>query len=416
MSAFGAAVNIMGEMHADDMNLVREFAVNGSEAAFATLVGRHINLVYSAALRQLGNAHEAEEVAQAVFIILARKAGNLRRGTILSGWLYQTAQLTAANFRRAAIRRQRRVQEAFMQFSEQSQPDVYWHRLAPLLEEAMSRLGQKERNAVVLRFFEGCTVREVAAALGLREDAAQKRVNRGTTKLREYFVRRGIQVSTAALLASIGTHSVQAAPMGLTKTISAVAITKGTAASTSTLTLVKGALKIMAWTKAQTIIAVGVGVLLAAGTATVVEKIRQPHEPIYQGKPLSVWLKQYDLTKLSNGSIDWKTYGARFRETNKVVQQAGTNAIPTLLRLLQEENIKKHNVDNNGEEVDMAFAALGGNAKDSVPSLIEIYGRNPAARGDVLYSLNCIGTNADVPIDWLLPKLKDPDPQIRAGI
>ncbi|HEX7577761.1 MAG TPA: sigma factor, partial [Verrucomicrobiae bacterium] len=90
----------------------------GSEAAFATMVRRHVNLVYSAALRQLGNAPEAEEVAQNVFIILARKAGGLRRGTILSGWLYQTAQLTAANFQRAAIRRQHREQEAFMQFYE----------------------------------------------------------------------------------------------------------------------------------------------------------------------------------------------------------------------------------------------------------------------------------------------------------
>src|ERR1700679_570607 len=169
-------------MHADDMNLVREYAANGSEAAFATLIQRHVNLVYSAALRQLGNAHEAEEVAQAVFIILSRKAGSLRQGTILSGWLYQTAQLTAANYRRTTIRRQHREQEAFMQFSEHSQPDVHWHRLAPLLEEAMSRLGQKERDAVVLRFFENCTVREVAAALGVREDAAQKRVNRGTEK------------------------------------------------------------------------------------------------------------------------------------------------------------------------------------------------------------------------------------------
>lgn len=77
----------MGQMHADDMDLVRDFAANGSEAAFATLVGRHVNLVYSAALRRLGNTHDAGEVAQAVFIILAKKAGSLRRGTILSGWL-----------------------------------------------------------------------------------------------------------------------------------------------------------------------------------------------------------------------------------------------------------------------------------------------------------------------------------------
>jgi uncharacterized protein (TIGR03435 family) len=267
----------MGQMHADDMDLVRDFAANGSEAAFATLVGRHVNLVYSAALRRLGNTHEAEEVAQAVFIILARKAGGLRRGTILSGWLYQTAQLTAANFHRAALRRQRREQEAFMQFSEQSEPDVSWHRLSPLLEEAMMRLGPKERDAVVLRFFENRTVREVASALGLREDAAQKRVNRATDKLRDYFVRRGVQVSTAALLASIGTHAVQAAPAELGGKIAATAALKGAAGSGSMLTLIKTTLKIMAWTKAKTAIVVGASVLLAAGTATVTVKKIQEH-------------------------------------------------------------------------------------------------------------------------------------------
>ncbi len=262
----------MGQMHADDMDLVRDFAVNGSETAFATLVGRHVNLVYSAALRRLGNAHEAEEVTQAVFIILAKKAGSLSRGTILSGWLYQTAQLTAANFQRAALRRQHREQEAFMQFSEQSEPDVSWHRLSPLLEEAMARLGPKDRDAVVLRFFENRTVREVASALGLREDAAQKRVNRATDKLRDYFVRRGVQVSTAGLLASIGTHAVQAAPVELGGKIAATAALKGAAGGGSMLTLIKTTLKIMAWTKAKTAIVVGMGVLLAAGTTTVTVK------------------------------------------------------------------------------------------------------------------------------------------------
>ena len=268
----------MGQMHADDMDLVRDFAANGSEAAFATLVGRHVNLVYSAALRRLGNTHEAEEVAQAVFIILAKKAGGLRRGTILSGWLYQTAQLTAANFHRATLRRQRREQEAFMQFSEQSQPDVSWHRLGPLLEEAMVRLGPKERDAVVLRFFENRTVREVASALGLREDAAQKRVNRATDKLRDYFIRRGVQVSTAALFASIGTHAVQAAPAALGGKIAATAALKGAAGSGSMLTLIKTTLKIMAWTKAKTAIVVGATVLLAAGTTTVTLKEIQKRE------------------------------------------------------------------------------------------------------------------------------------------
>src|SRR5437660_8629912 len=119
-------------MHADDMALVREFAAGDSQEAFATLVRRHVNLVYSVALRRLGNPHEAEEVTQAVFVILARKAAGLRAGTVLSGWLYQTAQLTSANFQRAAIRRQRREQEAFMQFAEPAGPDDSWRQLGPL--------------------------------------------------------------------------------------------------------------------------------------------------------------------------------------------------------------------------------------------------------------------------------------------
>ena len=99
----------------DDHELLAEYARTESEAAFAALVARYVNLVYSAALRFTGNPHHAEEITQAVFIILARKAGGLRRGTVLSGWLYQTARLTAANFVKGEIRRQRREQEAYMQ-------------------------------------------------------------------------------------------------------------------------------------------------------------------------------------------------------------------------------------------------------------------------------------------------------------
>ncbi len=108
----------------DDMDLVGRYAAGNADDAFAELVRRYINLVYSVALRRLGNPHQAEEVTQAVFIILARKAASLRPGTILPGWLYQTAQLTAANFQRSTLRRQRLEQEALMQFVQDSQTDV----------------------------------------------------------------------------------------------------------------------------------------------------------------------------------------------------------------------------------------------------------------------------------------------------
>src|SRR6185369_5326318 len=212
-----------------------------------------------------------------------RKAASLRAGTVLSGWLYQTAQLTAANFQRAAVRRQRREQEAFMQSAQESEPDNSWRQLGPLLEEAMAGLGSKDRDAVVLRFFENRTVREVAAALGLQEAAAQKRVNRATEKLRQFFLKRGLQVSTVALLASIGTHAVQAAPAGLVSTI-AVTAPKAAVASASTLTLIKTTLKIMAWTKAKTA-AAGVAILALAGVIATTVIVHQHHAQTPVARP-----------------------------------------------------------------------------------------------------------------------------------
>jgi uncharacterized protein (TIGR03435 family) len=256
----------------DDHELLAEYARSESEAAFATLVERHVNLVYSAGLRFTGNPHHAEEITQAVFVILARKAGGLRRGTVLSGWLYQTARLTAANFVKGEIRRQRREQEVYMQSALTEPEPAAWEQIAPLLDEAMGHLGETDRNAVVLRYFENKTARQVAAALKLTEAAAHKRVNRALEKLHRYFSKRGVSSTTVIIAGAISDNSIQAAPVGMAKTISAVAIAKGAVASTSTLTLIQGALKIMAWTKLKTVIVVGAATLLTVSTTTVVVK------------------------------------------------------------------------------------------------------------------------------------------------
>jgi RNA polymerase sigma factor (sigma-70 family) len=259
-----------------DMERLRNYSQQGSEEAFAGLVRQHVNLVYSAALRQVGIAAHAEEITQAVFVILARKAARLRPDTILDAWLYETTRLTALNFLRGERRRQLREQEAYMQSTLQESTGVpVWNQLAPLLDDAMSRLGRKDREAVVLRFFREKSLREVAAALKVTEAAAQSRVHRAVEKLRQFFMKRGVALPVAALTAAISANSVHAAPVALAKAVTAVAVAKGAAASGSTLTLIKGALKIMAWTKAKTVIVVGMGVLLAAGTTTVsIKKIR----------------------------------------------------------------------------------------------------------------------------------------------
>jgi RNA polymerase sigma factor (sigma-70 family) len=252
----------------DDLTLLREFAAAHSEAAFAALVSRHVNLVYSVALRQVRDPLMAEEITQAVFIILARKADAISDKTILPGWLCRTARYAGTEALRKQRRRQQREQEAYMQSLLNEPETETWTHIAPLLDGAMETLGRKDHDALVLRFFEGKNFAEVGAALGANEDNARMRVNRALEKLRKIFTKRGVSSTTAILAGAISANSVQAAPLGLAKSVTLVAMTKGVAASGYTLTLIKGALKIMAWTKAKTAIVVGVGVILTAGTAT----------------------------------------------------------------------------------------------------------------------------------------------------
>lgn len=253
----------------DDHQLLAIFARTEWEPAFAELVGRHIKLVYSTALRSTGNPHHAEEITQAVFVILARKAGKLSPRVVLSGWLYQAARLTAANFLKTESRRRRREQEVYMQSTLNEPTEAVWKEIAPLLDDAMGRLGQTDRDAIVLRFFENKSAAEIGTVLRMNEETARRRVNRALEKLRKFFAKRGVSSTTAILAGTISVNSVQAAPISLTKAISAVAITKGAAASTSTLTLIKGALKVMAWTKLKSAALAGVGVLLVSGTAII---------------------------------------------------------------------------------------------------------------------------------------------------
>lgn len=265
------------EIMNDDLNLLRAYARHNSEDAFAALVSRHVNLVYSVALRQVRDAQLAEEITQAVFIILARKADSIGDKTILPGWLCRAARYASANALTIQRRRQYREQEAFMQniltgggdASSQPLHKETWRQIAPLLDGAMDKLGQKDHDALVLRFFENRNFKEIGAAMGASEDAAKMRVSRALEKLRNYFTKRGVDSTAAAIAENISAHSVQAAPVAIAKSVTALALAKGATASASTLTLLKGALKVMAWSNAKMAIFVCSGLLVTLGACTL---------------------------------------------------------------------------------------------------------------------------------------------------
>ena len=265
--------------------LLQTYARDHSEAAFAALVEGQVGLVYSAALRQVHDAQAAEDVTQAVFIILARNAKRLAHHPALSGWLLQTTRYVANAHIRAAVHRVRREQEAAMLSDSNESSSATWVQLEPLLDEAMASLGETDRAVLALRYFEDKSSAEIGRQLNLTEETARKRTNRALEKLRKFFGKRGVATSATAIADAVSTNAVQAAPHALAKTIAAVALAKGAAASASTLTLIKGALKIMAWTKAKTIIVAGAVVLLATGVGTVVvtkTKVELPGSQSYE--------------------------------------------------------------------------------------------------------------------------------------
>jgi RNA polymerase sigma factor (sigma-70 family) len=336
-----------------DFDLLGEYAERRSEAAFTALVERHVGLIYSAALRQVRDPQLAEEVTRATFIILARKARLLRRGTSLSGWLYRTTHFAANGALRTEHRRKQREQKA-AEMDTTSADESAWEQIAPCLDEAMAQLGDKDRQAMLLRFFENKSFGQVGMALGMSEEAARKRVARGLERLRGLLLGRGVALSAAVIAAGISANSVHAAPAALVT--SAVSAVKGSAATASTLAITKATLKAMAWIKLKTAVGVGAGILLAAGAVTVATTLQgaktehfdaaaqfsrylNPSGPWSYGwcqttsysnpKPeAELHLYEQSGTKDVEGVVAWTRNGGDpdvfFNATNKVLHPRGT--------------------------------------------------------------------------------------------
>src|SRR5688572_21482313 len=216
-------------MHTDNQ-LLESFVRERSESAFRELVERRVNLVHSAALRESqGNPSLAEDITQAVFSELARRAASLVRHPALSGWLYTCVRRMAANVRRAEERRQRREREAFsmnaISGSDPTDAGTLWQEVRPELDDVMHELSEADRTAVVLRYFEGRNLKEVGLALGLTENAARMRVQRALEKLREQLSRRGVNSTAATLAAALAAGAVLSAPQALAAAVATGALT-----------------------------------------------------------------------------------------------------------------------------------------------------------------------------------------------
>lgn len=254
----------------EDNVLLRRFVEERANEAFQSLVERHVNLVYFSALRQTGNAAMAEDVVQEVFTDLARKAPKLVDRPVLAGWLYTSTRYAAANARRSEGRRRVREQEAYamQEIMHNEEPVTDWGRLRPVIDDALHALSETDREAVLLRFFQGRAFAEIGAALRLTEEAARKRVDRALDKMAAVLAKRGVTSTSVAVGAAMATQATVAAPAGLAASVAGVALTKTIAAGAAAS---GGVLAWLGSAKAT----LGLGVVAVAGFATAFNQVNE---------------------------------------------------------------------------------------------------------------------------------------------
>ncbi len=319
---------------------MQDYTERRSEAAFTELVQRHIDLVYSAALRMVRDPHLARDVTPGAFVALAHNAPKLVAIPALEGWLHGTTRNLAANVVRTEVRRRNREQEAaLMNEMLSTGTDANWEHIAPHLDEALSELSPPERDALMLRYFKNLDFHAVGAQLGVSDDAAQKRVSRAVERLRECFAKRGVTVGAGGLAIVISANAVQAAPVGLALTLSAAAFT-GTAVTASTI--IAATTKTIAMTTLQkTLVAATIAALAGMGIYETVQASRlhtQVQTLQKQQAPLTAQLQalQHEYDDLRSQLAAMTEENAQFKTGQKSTELLKLRSDVGLLRAENE--------------------------------------------------------------------------------
>ncbi len=285
--------------NAQDLQLLKQYVEDGSEQAFGTLVNKYMDMVYSSAMRRVGNQHLAEDVAQSVFMVLARKAHAFDRDAIVVSWLFRTTRFAALKAMEAEKRRKEREKErgamAQNAHTQISQADEHaWQKLLPHLEPCMDRLREPDRMALLMRFFAGLKLRDIAENLGVSEGAAEKRVSRALDKLRVLLLKQE-QVTTSLscnfLAAGLAGRAVFAAPSGFAAATAKIAISSGAGTGSAMVAehLARGVMKMIWWSKVKAVaVAACVVVGVSGGLITAAGAMKKPDKPVAPVKPVKV--------------------------------------------------------------------------------------------------------------------------------